>query len=400
MAFPSQLAACFLLLVGASRADNAVGNLDAGDPDAGDQRTLLERLNTETEALYGEVSRGLVRVQLPPPRAPNEPATQESPLTKYELAPGVRRELEQRRLRASRGRAVATSEGERVARVNPPQLAARFATDAGGRGDSHAAVIVVPPPARAPGAPAPADSSPAFAPNNVALVLDDRGHVLVPLHLDRQTAEDQPVRFAGPDGAVSAARFVGSDRQTNLTVLQLPRPPGTPVRLSDGPPRDGSLVLLVAPHDAAGRLGVWTGGGRDVAVVFSIDGRCAGVARPGQFLAGRACRLIAEQIIRHGAVPRATLGVIITEVRADDPQHGKSPLLADRSAMRIDQVMPGSAAEKAGLQVGDVLLALAGEAVHDIPSLAAAIAARNGMTELQVLRGDEVLKVNVNLQQK
>ena len=62
--------------------------------------------------------------------------------------------------------------------------------------------------------------------------------------------------------------------------------------------------------------------------------------------------------------------------------------------------MPGSAAEKVGLEAGDVLLALAGESVNDIPTFAAAIAARSGPTELQVLRGTDVLKVTVDLQQK
>jgi S1-C subfamily serine protease len=380
--------------------------------DGPSERPLLEQLNRETEALYQDVSRGLLRVQLPPPRWVEEPAAAENPLSKYkELDPKVRRELELRRRKAA-GRAGA--EGEPLARADwsrAPETR-RTASDVDVKLEANAAVIVVPPPAPEP-KPQPArdavlggrlettvSPAPAFNPNNVGLLLDDQGHVLVPLYVEREAAAEQPVRFAGADGRVTDARFVGSDRQTNLTVLQLPRPTGTSVRLADDPPRNGSLVMLVTPSDASGRLGLWTGGGRDFAVVFSTDGRCAGIARFGQFLSGRACRLIAEQIIRHGSVKRATLGVIITEVRKDDPLRQQSPLLGQRTAMRIDQVMPGSAAEKAGLQPGDVLLALAGEAVNDIPSLAAAIAARSGRTELQVLREGKVLRVTVDLQQK
>jgi hypothetical protein len=362
--------------------------------------TLLEQLNRETERLYAEIGHSLVRVQLPISRSVDRPRPDESPLTKYkELDPKVRRELEQRRSNSPRSRL--GPEGEALARGDAPVPPAttRSASDAELKLNPGTAVIVVAPPA--PAIPT-GNPRPDFSPNDIGLLLDDKGHVLVPQWVDPEAATAQPVLFRGQEGEVSAARFVGSDRQTNLTVLELPRPgatPSRPIQLEDDPPRDGSLVLLVSPGDASGRLGLWTGG-RESAVVFSIGGGCAGVSRPGQFLGGRACRLIAEQIIRHGSVRRATLGVIITEIRKDDPLRQRSPLLGDRTAVRIDQVMPGSAAEKAGLQPGDVLVALAGEAVNDIPSFAAAIAARTGPTELQVVRGAEVVKVTVNLQQK
>jgi S1-C subfamily serine protease len=425
------IAASLVLARGARSEDAAVPAPDTASGPA--PRPLLEQLNRETEELYRDVGRGLLRVQLPPPRWPSESVAEDSPLTKYKgLDPTVRRELEQRRRRPRPMRVVA-AEPDALARAEITTPAAtRPAADTDVKLQAGPAVIVVPPPApaRAP-APAPAPSqshvavasrdlflgdrfdaispttvpatvpaAPAFAPNSVGVLLDDRGHVLVPLYVDRDTASEQPIRLAGPGGQVVTARFVGSDRQTNLTVVQLPKAAGTPVRLADEPPRDGSLVLLVAPQDGSGRLGLWAGGGRDSVVVFATDGRCSGVARSGQFLGARACRLIAEQIIRHGSVKRATLGVIITVIPKDDPARQRSPLLGDRTAMRVDQVMPDSAAEKAGLKPGDLLLALAGEAVNDIPTLAAAIAARNGPTELQVLRGEQVLKIAVDLQQK
>ena len=349
------------------------------------QPTLLEQLNRETERLYHDVGRGLLRVQLPAQAASNEDASERSPLAKYkQLDPKVREELEQRRRSSV------------AARTNAAPPTTGIATDV--RLDAGAALIVVAPPAPARKADA---AEPAFAPNSVGLLLDAHGHVLVPQHVDPDAAADHPIRVSGADGAVTLARLVGSDRQTNLAVLKLPAPAGTPVRLADGPPREGSLVLLVSPADAAGRLSLWTGGGgRDVAVVFPVDGQCAGIARSGQFLGGRACRLIAEQIVRHGSVRRATLGIIISEIRRDDPLRQRQPALADRGAVRVDQVMPASPAEKAGVRAGDLLLAMAGEPVHDIPTLAAAIAARTGPTELRLLRGDEMFTISVDLQQK
>ena len=336
-------------------------------PPAPASRPLLEQLTRETEALHREVQKGVLRVELPPPRWMGDPAGREgeSPLTKYkDLDPKVREQLEQRARRAA-------AAGEPVAR-GPAVATTREATGA-----------------------------PAFEPNNVALVLDEAGHLLVPLYLEREAGEGRAIRVGDAGGNVAEARFVGSDRQTNLTVLKLVRPAGAPVRLGEADrPADGSLVFVVTPPEGAGKLAVWAGGARDYGLVFSVDGRCAGVARFGQFLGGRACRLIAEQIIRHGAVKRATLGVIVTQLPKDEPVRPAGGTTASRGTMRVDQVMAGSPAEAAGIRAGDVLLTLAGETPTDIPNFAATIAGRDGPTEIRVLRGEDVVTVTVELRQK
>jgi hypothetical protein len=365
-------------------------------------RPLLEQLDRETKALHREVQRGVLRVQLPPPRWLDEVAGHEAdnPLTKYkELDPRVREQLEQRRRRSA-------AEGAPLASAGEAGPSTQAVSDADWHIGDTAAVIVVPPPqpavreAQQAAPSAPGVTSPAFSPNNVGLLLDEQGHLLVPLYLEREAAAKESIRVSSPGGKVTDARFVGSDRQTNLTVLRMIEPAGEPVRLGvEDRPVEGSLVLLVTPHDGSGRLSLWTGNGRDYAAVFSIDGQCAGVARFGQFLSGRACRLIAEQIIRHGSVKRATLGVMITQVARDDATGQQSPLVGGR-AMRVDQVIAGSPADAAGIRVGDIVLALAGQAASDIPSLAAAIAARSGPTEVRLLRGGQVITVTVDLQQK
>jgi S1-C subfamily serine protease len=159
---------------------------------------------------------------------------------------------------------------------------------------------------------------------------------------------------------------------------------------------------MVTPQDGGGRLGMWTGVGKDYGVVFGVDGTCLGVARFGQFLSGRACRLIAQQIIRHGSVKRATLGVIVTHVE-DAAEQAPTPASQSgpgRPGLRVDQVMPGSPAEKAGIRVGDRVASLGGEPVRDIPSLAAAIAARSGPTTIELSRDGRAVTVTVELQQK
>lgn len=395
-------------------------------------RPLLQQLNRETQALYEEALSGLVRVELPTPKWANQAAQRNQLLKRWpNLRPDVKRQIERNvQGRAAHDRPGATQPARSDDRPDEP-----------GADGQHEAIVVMPSPPGAeaaapervsggrmeprrhaePGRPVePArpvepdgrmepDGGPtnAFDPNNVGMLLDAKGHLLVPLYIEPETAGENPVRVAGGDGVVRQATFVGSDRQTNLTVLKL-QPPGgddaefegVAIRLGRDRPADGTLVLHVGLQDACGRLGVWTGADTDCGIVFSIDGTAAGIARYGQFLNGPACRLIADQIIRHGRVKRATLGVVISEIRQDDPLRRRVPVLGDRSAMLISQVVPGSPAKQAGLRAGDLLVSVSGEAVGDLPSLAAAIANCSGRTELQVVRRGKVLDAVVELKQE
>jgi serine protease Do len=68
--------------------------------------------------------------------------------------------------------------------------------------------------------------------------------------------------------------------------------------------------------------------------------------------------------------------------------------------MRVDQVIPGATAARAGVRAGDLLLDLAGEPATDIPTVAASIAARNGPTEIRLYRDGRVVVVTVDLRQR
>src|SRR5205809_650391 len=60
----------------------------------GQRHPLLEQLNRETRALYDDVQRSVVRVQLPPQRWLENYATKQNPLSKYQnLSPQMRKEI-------------------------------------------------------------------------------------------------------------------------------------------------------------------------------------------------------------------------------------------------------------------------------------------------------------------
>ena len=419
-------------------------------------RSLLVELNRETQGLYRELQGGILRVQVPEGVIARNSAAQNWIVNKYS---GLNNEMKQRLTEpANGGGAVANNV------ANTSNVVTNAASGRPQNGDLNNSLnnnngansltaaqngsnltIIVPAGAQEqqaqPGVyAAPAQVPPranAFLPNNIGLLLDNQGHVLVPQYVDRESIGDQPIHMTGAGGAQMDAKLVGSDQQTGLAVLQLIRPapgaaekpalkemspskapasevlapaldatapepvgPAKPVRLAKSKPVDGSLVLLLSPGGGTGKLGVWNGGGRDNGVVVNIDGQVAGITRYGQFLGGAACQLIADQIIRNGSVRRATLGVIITQIEKDDALRHTQPLLGDRPAVRVDEVMARSVAERGGLKQGDILLALDGEPATDIPTLAAAIAAKNGSGRLQVLRGDRVIELTVDLQQK
>jgi hypothetical protein len=368
--------------------------LDARPAAAGNappEHKLLDELNRQTTALYHRVQAGIYHVQLPQPNWVNAYAMTAVKRWEKQLDPELRKRLE--------GQGPELVEAANVQPGAATQGTADDATTLPGKGT----YIVVRPRAVAFEQRDPVLGgllqAPDFTPNNIGLLLDADGHVLVPLYVEREAVGAEPVKVCGPDGQTVAARFIGSDRQTNLTLLQVEKPAGQPVRLGSGRPEPGALVMCLAPTDGAGHLAVWSDEAQENGIVLTTDGQVAGIARYGQFLAGSACGLIARQLVEFGSVKRATLGVLITEIRRDEPGQGP-PAGASTFGMRIDQVIADSAADKAGLRPGDVVLAIGPDAVRDLPSFAAAIAARNGSTELTVLRGQSVLKISVDLQQQ
>lgn len=362
-------------------------------------RSMLDELNRETTSLYRRAQTGIYHVQLPQPKWVNAFAM--AAVKRWDN-PELRRRLEQ-----DAGNAIQAAEIAPVGPTTRPVANADTTTVPG-----EGTYILVRPrtvmaeerdPVLGGRLQPPPQTQPAgFTPNNIGLLLDADGHILVPLYVEREALGPDPaVKLAGPDGALTTAKFVGSDRQTNLTLLQVEKPAGQPVRLGSSRPEAGALVMCLATTDGAGRLSIWSeGGAQENGVILTTGGQVAGIARYGQFLTGSACQLIARQLIEYGSVRRATLGVLITEIRRDDLPHGQQPLLGSRSAMRIDQVIANSAADKAGLRAGDLVLAVGGEPAGDLPSFAAAIAARNGPTALRVLRGETVLRISVDLEQQ
>jgi hypothetical protein len=384
--------------------------------------SVLEQMSRESQALYQDVQRGVVRLQLPPPKWLNEVAAKDNPIDKWapQLTATVKQKLERDRQSAQQGKynvvnakitpttpttqphagdpeagagpqwQVTQEAGSNTVILQSTGAGAAIRIQTGGEVKDGRVIV---------GGQPQLSTQPAenFAPNNIGLIFDDAGHLLVPLYLEKETVGDG-VRASVGDGPVVNATFVASDQQTNLTVLLLPPNSGKPVKLSAARPPDGALVMLLAPNSASARLMLWAGGERGVAgVVVDVDGSVFGFARYGQFLSAGACKPVVEELVKNGRVKRAVLGVMVREVPRDDPLRGQMAALGAQPALRVEQVNPDSAAAHADIKIGDLILSVAGESVGDPAAFAAAISNRSGKTSMRILREGKATDLTVEM---
>ena len=100
--------------------------------------------------------------------------------------------------------------------------------------------------------------------------------------------------------------------------------------------------------------------GELVGINSAIVSRTGGNIGIGFAIPVTMARYVMEQIIEYGSVQRGLLGVTITEI---------TPVLLDQYALDdtagafVTNVSPGSAAESAGLRIGDVIIAVDGRLV-------------------------------------
>jgi hypothetical protein len=383
------------LLLSAATASVALAQQATTQPQG-----LLEQLDHDTRALYARIQGSVVRVALPPPMWVNELAAKESPLEKWkgQLDPAMRQKLEEH-IKATRAgeyhqvnATVTTTTQPTTAPTGgaaPRQGAPAAEPAAGGS-------VTVLAPVRVGGNVQWRPVTITFS-NHIGVVIDTQGRVLVPLYVEREAVGQRKLPVTLADGRTVFARFVGSDRLLNLTVLQMDQPIGHAVRVAAGRPSDGALVLMISPNAPGAHLQVWTGGHQDMGLVARMDGGIWGFARFGHFLKLDDALPVVDQLVQHGEIKRAQLGVWVQEVPPQDPLRQHVPLLSSRPALKVLEVVPGSAAQRAGLKVDDLVLSLAGQPVGDTTDFAMAISHTAGPADLRVIRDNAETTIRVEL---
>lgn len=228
------------------------------------------------------------------------------------------------------------------------------------------------------------------------------------------------------------AKLIGSDPQSDVALLKIDAADLPVVRIGNAKAlKPGEWVVAIgAPFgfDNSVTAGIVSAKGRslpyenytpfiqtDVAVnpgnsggpLFNLNGEVIGInsqiySKSGGFM-GISFAIpidvamnVAEQLKTSGKVERGQLGVIIQEISYD---LAKSFGLDTPAGALIAKIMPDSPAAKAGLQVGDIVRSVNGEAVRsstELPVMIGSIAPGKEVV-LGIWRKGEDVNVNVQL---
>jgi|GEM_PF-252826 len=232
------------------------------------------------------------------------------------------------------------------------------------------------------------------------------GHILTALHVI-EGAEDIEVHFTDEQGnSVNArAQLIGSDTSTDLALLKVDStvlPPPVPIGTSDGIrvgdsvltigyprrdlmnqksvsrgivsalgiPRDGLPIVEYIQTDAAMNYGNSGGALIDASgsliginsFIYSESGGFDGI---GFAVPVNKAMIIVEQLIQHGVVTPGYLGVITGDLLTEETSRTFFGS-ADIEGLLIEQVTGGSPAEQAGIEAGDVMVAIDGRTISSV----------------------------------
>jgi len=207
---------------------------------------------------------------------------------------------------------------------------------------------------------------------------------------------DDEIQVTLPDGKVAPAKLQGRDPSTDLALLKCESATTAPAGFADSSLiKAGQLMLVVGRTRASGPVAalgcvslvanerrMWGGTALspyirvDVALqrtalggaVIDASGLVAGIATPKYALSGALALPVAtvnrvvDALLAKGHIPRGYLGLALQPIRLPDSLRDavKRP---EKTAAIVLEVEPEGPAHKAGVLIGDILIALNGKPV-------------------------------------
>jgi S1-C subfamily serine protease len=240
------------------------------------------------------------------------------------------------------------------------------------------------------------------------------------------------IRVRRHDGATYDAELAGWDPATSLAAVRVPGLGGGALESAADPARVGHLVVAVARswsnaltasagivsviggplatgrrraidqiirttapmHDGFAGGALLDTGGRLVGVATAAEIRGLGVVIPAAI-----ARKAIESVLTHGGIKRGYLGLAGQPVVLPESQRGKADVPDTEEALLVVAVTPDSPAARAGILVGDVILAFDGQTIESPEQLLDVLTGdRIGRdASLRVLRGGAPQEVSVTV---
>jgi len=270
------------------------------------------------------------------------------------------------------------------------------------------------------------------------VVVAPDGLILTNSHVAGAAGGGGRIAVTTADGLDLHARLVGDDPDTDLALIRIDEPVTLPAaslgdskRLKRGQlviaignplgfestvttgvvsalgrslrSRTGRLIDDLVQTDAALNPGN-SGGplvssrgevvGINTAVIMGAQGICFAVA-------ANTASFVLGELLRHGRVRRAFIGISAQQT-AIPPRRRRAASLDQDSAVMVGNVETGSAADRAGLKAGDIVLGLDGETITGADDLIRALIGEKigKSVALDVLRGIERLTVSLTPEER
>ena len=136
--------------------------------------------------------------------------------------------------------------------------------------------------------------------------------------------------------------------------------------------------------------------GQVVGINTAIASSSGGYQGIGFAIPINRAKWVVKDLLEHGAVRRAYLGIQIDELR---PRAAQELNLAPRSGVYVRDVIPESPADAAGVRVNDVIVEFAGERVRGPRDLQDVVEQKpvDSTQELQIIREGNTIGMSVKL---
>jgi len=260
------------------------------------------------------------------------------------------------------------------------------------------------------------------------VIVTNEGHIITNSHVVDQVDE---IEVQLSDGRTEKARLVGADDQVDLAVLKIDSPGVKPLKLADSDTvQAGDFVLaignpfgfeetvtdgIVSSKGRPNRADVFSdliqtnaainpgnsGGplinlsGEVIGINAAIISRSGGSQGIGFAIPSNTVRTALESLLTKGRIIRGYLGI---QMRV--PQAGQSSAAGE--GVVVDEIVPGSPAEDAHLQKGDVIRKFDGHEVKSFTDLRNLVsqADLNKKIELEIVRAGKAMTAATQIKEQ